>query len=89
MSFPGMLNNDYKSRIDTPEILQRLKGALLTLPDITPDRQELHSAGPKGGQFVRRFILIFLRMPSAGSLFSWCEVLGRGLVCSTLSFSSL
>ena len=59
MSFQGMLNNDYKSRIDTPEILQRLMGALLTLPDLTPDRQELRQVGPKGGQSVRNFIRIF------------------------------
>lgn len=39
----SMLNNDYKSRIDTPEILQRLMGALLTLPDITPEVIEMLS----------------------------------------------
>eukprot|EP00435_Cladocopium_sp_Y103_P037187 s171_g9.t2 len=39
----SMLNNDYKSRIDTPEILQRLMGALLTLPDLTPEVIEMFS----------------------------------------------
>ena len=36
-----MLNPDHETRIGTAEILQRLMGYLLTMPDFTPEQRAM------------------------------------------------
>eukprot|EP00913_Durusdinium_trenchii_P020950 g19686.t1 len=43
----GMLNPDFKSRIGTPEILQRLMGYMQTMPDFTSEVIEMVSLTPQ------------------------------------------